>query len=203
MTRGRTKFLPLGIPYFRSALSADDAFSGPPPRALGGGAIAAATIACTPGIGITGVELRHQTDMLTGTAALCFFADIHHVSSPQKGNLRCRPHRSDRTHDHITINRHSCRTERYGSTAAATILDRSIAGVHVFPRIIHRITAAQIGVSLRVRWVQDTLSFVFFFIHGSVFPFKDFRLLKGGLKNEHQAVSKACAFLGCRACSAR
>jgi hypothetical protein len=70
---------------FRSELSANDALSGPPTGALGCGAIAAPTISCTPGLGITNVELRHQTDMLSGTAALGFFADIHHVSPPQNG----------------------------------------------------------------------------------------------------------------------
>jgi len=56
-----------------------------------------------------------------------------------------------------------------------------IAGGHVIPSFINRITAAQIGVSLRVRLIQDTISFVFFFVHGIVFPSQDPRLLKRDL----------------------
>jgi len=69
---------------FRLKLSSNDALSGPPTGVLGCSAIAAATISCAPGFGIAGVELRHQTEVLSGTATLCFFAEIHHGSSPKK-----------------------------------------------------------------------------------------------------------------------
>jgi hypothetical protein len=69
----------------KSKLPADDALSGPPAGALGCGAIAAPTIGCTSGLGITAVELRHQTDMFPGAAAFGFFVDIDHDAPPHSG----------------------------------------------------------------------------------------------------------------------
>jgi hypothetical protein len=112
------------------------------------------------------------------------FIMVHLLKMETRGVV---PIITDLTHGHFSINRQSSRTRRYASTSAA-ILDRLIAGIHIFPRLIHRITAAQIGVSLRVRWVQDTIFIVLFFSHGSVFPSMESRLLCGVLKNEHQAV---------------